>query len=433
MEKELKKAAYLMLIFGHKKRSSHSSFESITHPDILETMSTMLGDLLVAQDIYLCETTSDQVQVESTIRTIYEELLQCGQVTNTPLNVDTHLRFLERSLSEPLPEFFYMLDSSQAWIVYWLLNAHVVLSGNPISAELRERASKKINSLILEDGLGGIAGGSKGQIGHVALTYAALLVLTLIEDYETLHRIRDNLGQWFALLKHSDGSFAMHANGERDTRSTYCVLVAVSLLRINVQGLLSGTLNWILSCQTFEGGFSGVPDAEAHGGYTFCAVASLFLLPGGAELLDLPNLLRWLSGRQFQLEGGFSGRTNKLVDSCYSFWIGAVFALVECITKEKTLFNRQALRCYIHNCCQDERGGLKDKPGKHPDFYHTNYSICGLSIAEHCYTAQKLDGFSFKSEEVDDACYTLPVNPVFGLPLGYAERCRMNMDQLVSH
>lgn len=29
------------------------------------------------------------------------------------------------------------------------------------------------------------------------------------------------------------------------------------------------------------------------------------------------------------LEGGFQGRTNKLVDGCYSFWIGSVFALIE--------------------------------------------------------------------------------------------------------
>jgi len=29
-----------------------------------------------------------------------------------------------------------------------------------------------------------------------------------------------------------------------------------------------------------------------------------------------------------RLEGGFQGRTNKLVDSCYSFWQGAALAIV---------------------------------------------------------------------------------------------------------
>jgi Prenyltransferase and squalene oxidase repeat len=28
----------------------------------------------------------------------------------------------------------------------------------------------------------------------------------------------------------------------------------------------------------------------------------------------------WLCHRQMRLEGGFQGRTNKLVDGCYSFW-----------------------------------------------------------------------------------------------------------------
>lgn len=29
------------------------------------------------------------------------------------------------------------------------------------------------------------------------------------------------------------------------------------------------------------------------------------------------------------VEGGFNGRTNKLVDGCYSFWQGALFSLLQ--------------------------------------------------------------------------------------------------------
>ena len=32
-----------------------------------------------------------------------------------------------------------------------------------------------------------------------------------------------------------------------------------------------------------------------------------------------------------QMEGGFQGRPNKLVDGCYSFWVGALFPLLEAI------------------------------------------------------------------------------------------------------
>lgn len=37
--------------------------------------------------------------------------------------------------------------------------------------------------------------------------------------------------------------------------------------------------------QTFEGGIGSVPDAEAHGSYTFCALACLCLLGDPHEVM----------------------------------------------------------------------------------------------------------------------------------------------------
>jgi prenyltransferase beta subunit len=52
------------------------------------------------------------------------------------------------------------------------------------------------------------------------------------------------------------------------------------------------------SCQTYEGGFAGVPGMEAHGGYAFCGLAALFLM-GKENLINLTaftvNLLSSLS------------------------------------------------------------------------------------------------------------------------------------------
>lgn len=424
MENDISKLSYLLLMVGHKKKLSQSSFESIPNFDISATVQMMLKPSPIVQDLYLCETSVVQEEVESTVREIYATL-----ETNKPLDVESHLRFLEKPLARPLPQYFTGLDASHTWIIYWLLNAHLVLSGNAIPADICKQALEKINSLIVDDGLGGIAGGPNGQIGHAALTYAAVLVLALIEDYDTLARIRKNLAQWLFSLKCPDGSFAMHENGERDTRSVYSVVVVAKMLGIDTPELFAGTLDWILSCQTYEGGFAGVPGTEAHGGYTFCAVGAVFLLEG-TDQLQVDLLLLWLAARQLQTEGGFSGRTNKLVDACYSYWIGAVLSMVECITKQDDLFDRGALRCYLHNCCQSSDGGLIDKPGKGPDFYHTNYSLCGLSIAEHHFRSEKNDGFSFKAEEVDECGYTLAINPVFSLPMGYAERCREHVKGL---
>jgi len=76
-----------------------------------------------------------------------------------------------------------------------------------------------------------------------------------------------------------------------------------------------------------------------------------------------------------KFEGGFQGRTNKLVDGCYSFWQGGVFPLLhKLISDDKELckglrsgewlFNQVALQEYVLYCCQEDKGGLRDKPGR---------------------------------------------------------------------
>jgi len=40
-------------------------------------------------------------------------------------------------------------------------------------------------------------------------------------------------------------------------------------------------------------------------------------------------------------EGGFQGRTNKLVDGCYSFWVGALLPLIQAVQRGKTTRDSQ--------------------------------------------------------------------------------------------
>ena len=53
--------------------------------------------------------------------------------------------------------------------------------------------------------------------------------------------------------------------------------------------LVAGCGEFIARCQTYEGGLGGYPGVEAHGGYTFCALAAAALI-NKLELLDLRNL-----------------------------------------------------------------------------------------------------------------------------------------------
>lgn len=441
MDLKLQKILYISRLMGQTSHASVSSFESLLRPNIFDTISVMLASPLISEDLYLCETTLVQKETEDKIANIYKKL--CGEsksnktlqlldaidkfllgtdettaneVHNAELEIETHLQYIERFLYEPLPHYFSGLDCNHGWMIYWLLNAYSLLRDGEIPENIKGPVSLKLKLLIIDGGRGGIAGGPNGQIGHAASAYASVLALALVEDYELLDAIKPHIYQWFLSLKTASGSYSMHYGGESDARSTYCVLSVAALLNMLTDEILDGTVEFLLSCQTYEGGFAGVPTTEAHGGYTFCALAGLYLTPNRLEGVNLDSLTRWLASRQLQLEGGFSGRTNKLVDACYSFWIGASCALTEAYLGIETLFDRSALKCYILNCCQDDAyGGLRDKPGKNPDFYHTNYTLCGLSITEHSYKSK--DGFQLEAIEKNrDATLTAAVDPIFGIP-----------------
>ena len=113
------------------------------------------------------------------------------------------------------------------------------------------------------------------------------------------------------------------------------------------------------------------------------------LLLKESHKIDLNRCLEWLSQRQLPVEGGFNGRINKLVDSCYNFWQGATFELLDiamegkCNVDGEWLYSQTALQAYTIFCCQQNTGGLKDKPTKGPDPYHTAYALAGCSLAQH--------------------------------------------------
>lgn len=178
----------------------------------------------------------------------------------------------------------------------------------------------------------------------------------------------------------------------RHRRGAYTAVAVAKLLNLITPELTRNTAEWISSCQTYEGGLGGEPGHEAHGGYAFCGVAALVIL-GAQGTLNEPALLRWVASCQKRLEGGFHGRTNKLVDGCYSFWQGATVSLIARLGESGAalqglvdadgpwLFDQTALEDYLLLCSQLD-AGLCDKPGKVADYYHTCYCLSGLSIAQ---------------------------------------------------
>ena len=139
-----------------------------------------------------------------------------------------------------------------------------------------------------------------------------------------------------------------------------------------------------------------------------------------ASSIDVDAVLRWgVMQQSYAVEGGgFRGRTNKLVDGCYGWWVGGLFAVLDSVVQGEEqaeeavvaepdvtatgtstsgtqiqdgdkgegktkgdyvlgdggeweevqgrdmLFNRTALQEYILIAAQSDKGGLRDKPGK---------------------------------------------------------------------
>ncbi|KPA86920.1 farnesyltransferase beta subunit [Leptomonas pyrrhocoris] len=224
----------------------------------------------------------------------------------------------------------------------------------------------------------GFAGGPVHQLPHLAASYAACCALAVLSVYDkgaAIRRLpRAAIKRWLLTLRNEDGSFRVHGGGESDIRASYCVAVITSLLCLddpstfdlarcrravedddieNADDADAGaafrapreyvedvqyepvltlqTARFVAACQTHEGGFTCASTAsEAHGAYTQCGLAALLLMKQ-PNLLHQSSLRRWLAARQLNCEGGFSGRTNKLVDSCYSHWIGASHVLLRAV------------------------------------------------------------------------------------------------------
>ena len=328
-----------------------------------------------------------------------ETLFSCAPLlaTPAPLQRDAHVAYLLRALGTSLSRH---QDPLRVWNTFWCFQGLDVLGAAhaPAMAPLHARAVALLASCQVPPGGprgGGGVGGGPRQEAHAASTYAAVCALLIIGTPAALavpHRA--SLAAFFARLRggagggpgargpRGAGALRVTEDGEGDTRGAYTVLAAATLLNLAAPPLTEGVAAFLARCQSQEGGFGGEPGNEAHGGYTYCALAALALLGARGEAalggagVDCAALARWLRLRQLRGEGGFSGRCNKLVDACYSFWQGAA-----CRLAPGAGFSEAPAAQYVLRCAQEPGGGCRDKPGMAADFYHTCYALSGLSVA----------------------------------------------------
>ena len=222
-------------------------------------------------------------------------------------------------------------------------------------------------------------------------TVSAVQILAMIDGFAELENTTSDgkikVAKYIASLQQPNGTFAGDGWGETDTRFLYGALNALSLLNllpsqqpdqphlINV----SAATDYLKACQNFDGGFGVAPGAESHSGQIFTCLAALSITGElddylGEEAKD--RLGAWLSERQLDDSGGFNGRPMKLVDVCYSWWVGSSLAMIGRLH----WIDKKKLTSFILKCQDPEQGGIADRPGDMVDVFHTVFGVAGLSL-----------------------------------------------------
>ncbi|CEL97727.1 unnamed protein product [Vitrella brassicaformis CCMP3155] len=336
-------------------------------------------------------TSDEQKAIEDICVALFRNFIntdnQVGGTTFIRLHRDRLLPCLMEGLTR-LPACMSGLDASRGWFVFWITHSLELLNYQLDDATKRNVVSFLARCQHPDGGFGG----GPGQLAHLAPTYACVAALMVIGGEEAYRCVdRGRLYSFLMRVKNVQrGGFDLHEGGESDMRGVYCAIATASMLHLLTDELVDGIPQHIAACQRWDGGIASEPGSESHGGYTYCGLAALTIL-GQAQHLNLHRLLDWACHRQMSVEGGFQGRTNKLVDSCYSFWLGGILPVVhealrqcgEYVPPSHYWISPMALQFYVFLCCQDPRGLLRDKPGKPPDFYHTAYALSGTSLSQH--------------------------------------------------
>ncbi|KAJ3170709.1 Geranylgeranyl transferase type-1 subunit beta [Geranomyces variabilis] len=221
---------------------------------------------------------------------------------------------------------------------------------------------------------------------HITMTYTALASLLILRDdlsrvdksaiTDALRQLQQSDGRRETTRQSIyDGAIQIDAMvDESDMRFLYCACV-ISYILNDWRGMdQDKAVQYIFQSQSYESAFGQGPGQEAHGGSTYCAVASLQLL-GKLHLLPRrDDLVYWLLSRQ---KDGFNGRPNKASDTCYSFWVGATLQMLGAYQFVDTV----ALKAFLQ-LTHSKHGGFGKEAGDHPDLLHSYLGLSGIAIAK---------------------------------------------------
>ena len=158
-----------------------------------------------------------------------------------------------------------------------------------------------------------------------------------------------------------------------DGINIFCIFTISSLYNILSPDLENLCIKNLRHLSTTSEGFAIKKFGGVHGAITYCWLGSLFFLDMKKKINIFFEIKKWLQNRQHLFMFGFSGRLSKTPDSCYNFWIGASFILLN------IKINKELANSYIFYNDKKSKG-FSDRCGKTIDSYHICYALSGLAL-----------------------------------------------------
>jgi len=326
-----------------------------------------------------------------------------------------HCKFFRYHLSSlPLP--YSSQDANIIMLIYFSVAGMRMTEqdGQAVTSDQARKILSHLQTFFVEsvDGEGGAAGSVYSQllrqgdspstwdVSHVTMSQCTLLLIAMLHpllpntDTDCTHTTpaqccatflgEQALARWSASLRRLQQSSGVCAptrlDTEGDMRFVYSAVVTHVLTGSRHNGLdVESTVGYILRSQDYSGGFAQGPGLEAHGGSTFCAIASLSLLGRLGDLSPRRRRLvvNWLADRFSSNSTGVQGRANKPSDTCYSFWCGGALRI---LGEYDALVDPERVLSFTQDC-QGPTGGFGKVPDAYADLLHSYMGLLGVSLA----------------------------------------------------
>jgi len=318
---------------------------------------------------FVTETSEEQEKTEKKIRLVTRSKNMCKK--------DSFLSYIKRKLNRvsfPKDDEFFAV-----WDPFYMLYPMFMMD---YSNNEEVENYKKLTCEFLRNHKNKYCGWSGLRYDHPSLIplYGTIILIGIIGTEEAYGLIdKSEFYQYLLKCKNEDGSFSASPGCEFDLRSTFSAIFIAWILDILTPEITENVIEYTLQCMNYDGGFGPFPNCESHGGYTYSGVSILHIL-GKLDLINTDLLVRWLADRQCPYGGGFNGRTNKLVDTCYCWWVGSPCRTMSDYLKTGEFWDPNGITSYLFDVAQSENGGFCDRPNNPSDSFHTNWGSAGFCV-----------------------------------------------------